>query len=253
MVLPILMKSLRRTRASISHADAGPARLTRSCMSERNDGVALKLCWKRGRSSGAKIATIATDRSQTFIKVVHANRPEAALVFDRLRVMKRFNDRLSDLRREMFRDAADKLDQTYVTSRAASVGPLGRHGRDCCATSLPVVRPARRQAERRRIRSGSVGRSSVSAALGQAQQVASHLRSSRGRETEIRTGKRAPLPLRYDNSGQSSQCERVLREPSDWGSGNQPERASIRFLRQEPGLAPCGQFGQPLFLAVPKH
>ena len=76
---------------------------------EGKDGAALKAFWKRLHSSHAKIAAVATDMSPAFIQAVSTNLPNAALVFDRFHVMKLFNDKLSDLRREMFREATDKL------------------------------------------------------------------------------------------------------------------------------------------------
>ena len=76
---------------------------------EGKDGAALKVFWKRLHSSHAKIAAVATDMSPAFIQAVRTNLPNAALVFDRFHVMKLFNDKLSDLRREMFREATDKL------------------------------------------------------------------------------------------------------------------------------------------------
>ena len=81
---------------------------------EGKDGAALKVFWKRLHSSHAKIAAVATDMSPAFIKAVSTNLPKAALVFDRFHVMKLFNDKLSDLRREMFREATDKLDRQVL-------------------------------------------------------------------------------------------------------------------------------------------
>lgn len=56
--------------------------------------------WKRLRRCGAKIEAIATDMSPAYIDVVMTHLPEAVLVFDRFHVMKLFNGKLSDLRRE---------------------------------------------------------------------------------------------------------------------------------------------------------
>jgi len=63
--------------------------------------------WKRLCASGAKIEAVATDMSPAYIEAVTTNLPRAMLVFDRFHVMKLFNDKLSDLRRELYREATD--------------------------------------------------------------------------------------------------------------------------------------------------
>ena len=68
-------------------------------------GEALKPFWKRLRSSGAKIAAVATDMSPAYIAAVQQNLPHATLVFDRFHVIKLFNDKLSNLRREQYHAA----------------------------------------------------------------------------------------------------------------------------------------------------
>jgi transposase len=72
-------------------------------------GDALQAFWKRLRSSGAKIKAVATDMSPAYIDAVTRHLPKAALVFDRFHVMKLFNDKLSDLRRDLYREATDML------------------------------------------------------------------------------------------------------------------------------------------------
>ena len=76
---------------------------------EGKGGDALKAFWKRLRSSGAKIEAVATDMSPAYIQAVTKHLPQATLVFDRFHVIKLFNDKLSDLRRELFREATDQL------------------------------------------------------------------------------------------------------------------------------------------------
>jgi transposase len=68
---------------------------------------ALKPFWKRVRPSGAKIAAVAMDMSGGYQAAVRANLPKAAIVFDRFHVVKLFNDRLSDLRRQLYREATE--------------------------------------------------------------------------------------------------------------------------------------------------
>jgi transposase len=68
---------------------------------------ALKPFWKRLRPSGAKIQAVAMDMSGAYQAAVREHLPKAAVVFDRFHVVKLFNDKLSDLRRALYREAAD--------------------------------------------------------------------------------------------------------------------------------------------------
>lgn len=77
-------------------------------------GDALTDFWKRLRRSGAKVEAIATDMSPAYIDAVTTNLPEAVLVFDRFHVMKLFNDRLSDLRRDLYRTTKDGLEKDVL-------------------------------------------------------------------------------------------------------------------------------------------
>jgi transposase len=70
---------------------------------------ALKPFWKRLRSSRAKIEAVAIDMSPAYIDAVATNLPHATVVFDRFHVMKLYNDKLSDLRRELHHEAVDKM------------------------------------------------------------------------------------------------------------------------------------------------
>ncbi|WP_165071835.1 ISL3 family transposase [Paludisphaera rhizosphaerae] len=72
-------------------------------------GDALKPFWKRLRPSGAKIKAVAMDMSAAYRKAVRENLPRAAIVFDHFHISKLFNDKLSDLRRELHRELTDGL------------------------------------------------------------------------------------------------------------------------------------------------
>jgi len=72
-------------------------------------GDSLEDFWKRLRRSGAKVKAVATDMSPAYIDAVTTQLPQAILVFDRFHVMKLFNDKLSDLRRDLYREATDQL------------------------------------------------------------------------------------------------------------------------------------------------
>lgn len=62
--------------------------------------------WRRLRSSGAKVQAVATDMSPAYIDAVTRNLPRAVLVFDHFHVIKLFNDKLSDLRRQVHHEAS---------------------------------------------------------------------------------------------------------------------------------------------------
>jgi len=68
---------------------------------------ALKPFWKRLRPSGAKIEAVAMDMSGAYQAAVRANLREAVIVFDRFHVVKLFNEKLSDLRRDLYREATE--------------------------------------------------------------------------------------------------------------------------------------------------
>jgi transposase len=67
--------------------------------------AALEPFWKRLRASRAKIEAVATDMSPAYIAAVAEHLPEAIHVFDRFHVVKLFNDKLSELRRQVQNNA----------------------------------------------------------------------------------------------------------------------------------------------------
>jgi transposase len=72
---------------------------------EGKAGETLKPFWKRLKKAGAKIQAVATDMGPAYIKAVQDNIPEATIVFDHFHVIKLFNEKLADLRRDLQRDA----------------------------------------------------------------------------------------------------------------------------------------------------
>lgn len=70
-------------------------------------GDSLSEFWRRLRASGAKVKAVATDMSPAYIEAVTRHLPKATLVFDRFHVIKLYNDKLSDLRRDLFRQLTD--------------------------------------------------------------------------------------------------------------------------------------------------
>lgn len=68
---------------------------------------ALTPFWKRLRGSGAKVKAVATDMSKAYIKAVRENLPQAIHVFDHFHVIKLYNEKLSDFRRDLFTELTD--------------------------------------------------------------------------------------------------------------------------------------------------
>jgi transposase len=75
---------------------------------------ALKPFWKRLRPSGAKVEAVAMDMSAAYRGAVSTNLPKAKIVFDRFHVMKLFNEKLSDLRRALHREATDVMQKQVL-------------------------------------------------------------------------------------------------------------------------------------------
>ena len=75
---------------------------------------ALQPFWKRLRSSKAKIEAVAMDMSAAYREAVSTHLRKAKIVFDRFHVMKLFNERLSDLRRALHREATDVMQKKVL-------------------------------------------------------------------------------------------------------------------------------------------
>jgi transposase len=63
---------------------------------------ALKPFWRRLKCSGATVEAVAIDMSPAYIQAVRGNLPQAVVVFDHFHLIKLYNDKLSDLRRQLF-------------------------------------------------------------------------------------------------------------------------------------------------------
>lgn len=70
---------------------------------------ALKPFWQRLKHARAKIEAVATDMSPAYTSAVQTNLPNAVLVYDHFHIIKLFNEKLSDLRRDLYREATEKL------------------------------------------------------------------------------------------------------------------------------------------------
>jgi transposase len=75
---------------------------------------ALEPFWKRLRRARAKVKAVATDMSKAYIRAVRDNLPEAIHVFDHFHVIKLFNEKLSNLRRELYREASSKEERQIL-------------------------------------------------------------------------------------------------------------------------------------------
>lgn len=70
---------------------------------------ALLPFWKRLRASHAKVRAVAIDMSLAYINAVTTHLKKAVLVFDRFHVIKLYNEKLSDLRREVYQELTEKM------------------------------------------------------------------------------------------------------------------------------------------------
>jgi transposase len=75
---------------------------------------ALAPFWKRLERSRAKIKAVAMDMSPAYISAVSGHLPDAAIVFDHFHVVKLFNDKLSDLRRDLYHEAKNDLHKAVL-------------------------------------------------------------------------------------------------------------------------------------------
>jgi transposase len=70
---------------------------------------ALKPFWKRLHGSQATIEAVVMDISEAYREAGSTHLPEAKIVFDRFHVVKLFNEKLTQLRRDLHREATDTL------------------------------------------------------------------------------------------------------------------------------------------------
>jgi len=81
---------------------------------EGKGGDALKDFWIRLRRSRAKVEAVATDMSLAYIDAVLTYLPGATLVFDRFHVIKLYNDKLSELRRDLYHELKDTMQKKVL-------------------------------------------------------------------------------------------------------------------------------------------
>ena len=84
-----------------------PARGAVVFVGEGKGAQALTPFWKRLRQSGARVEAVAIDMSPAYIEAVQTNLPGTPIVFDHFHVVKLYNEKLSDLRRELQREVTE--------------------------------------------------------------------------------------------------------------------------------------------------
>jgi transposase len=75
---------------------------------------ALKPFWRRLRHSRARIAAVAADLSPAYSLAIRQNLPGVALVFDRFHLVKLLNEHLTELRRQLQREAETQLHKSVL-------------------------------------------------------------------------------------------------------------------------------------------
>jgi len=75
---------------------------------------ALGPFWGRLRAAKAQVEAVATDMSPAYIQAVRENLGHAIHVFDHFHVVKLFNEKLSDFRRELYREATEQMDKDVL-------------------------------------------------------------------------------------------------------------------------------------------
>jgi transposase len=60
------------------------------------------------------VEAVAIDMSPAYMSAVMEHLPGAAIVFDHFHVVKLFNDKLSNLRRDLYREAKDQLQKDVL-------------------------------------------------------------------------------------------------------------------------------------------
>jgi transposase len=75
---------------------------------------ALRPFWRRLRASGARVKAVAMDMSPAYIEAVKENLPRAHIVFDHFHVIKLYNEKLSDLRRQVYQALTDVLQKKIL-------------------------------------------------------------------------------------------------------------------------------------------
>jgi len=71
---------------------------------------ALTPFWEKLKEANAMIKAVAMDMSAAYISAVRSNLPDAEIIFDHFHIVKLFNDKLSQLRRELYYETKNYLE-----------------------------------------------------------------------------------------------------------------------------------------------
>ena len=77
-------------------------------------GDTLLPFWRRVKRNRCRIEAVAVDFGKAYIAAVQRHLPDAVLVFDRFHIVKLFNEKLTQLRRDLFRQATDDLQKKVL-------------------------------------------------------------------------------------------------------------------------------------------
>jgi len=86
---------------------------------------ALRRFWRALRLARAKIEAVTMDMSAAYWAAVAEHLPDAAVVFDRLHLVKLVNEKLEDLRRAMVREATGLMKKTVKGLALSAVDAPG--------------------------------------------------------------------------------------------------------------------------------
>ena len=75
---------------------------------------ALDPFWKQVKRAKSKIDAVAIDMSPAYISAIIKNLPNAKIVFDHFHVIKMFNEKLSELRRQLYHEVNDILQKKVM-------------------------------------------------------------------------------------------------------------------------------------------
>ena len=70
--------------------------------------------WRKLKASRAKVKAVAMDMSPAYISALIENLPKAKIVFDHFHVIKLYNERLSNLRRDLYRHAQNQMEKNVL-------------------------------------------------------------------------------------------------------------------------------------------
>ena len=79
-----------------------------------NGAEALQPFWRRLKRSRTHIEAVAMDMSKAYIRAVTESLPAAMIVFDHFHVIKLFNDKLQEFRRQLFNKAQSEMEKKVI-------------------------------------------------------------------------------------------------------------------------------------------